>query len=43
LKSSEEGLLIYKAVGCGVMDVSLAEIFVALANEMNIGVGVDGF
>lgn len=39
----QEGLVVYKGVGCGVMDVSVAEVLVDLAEEMGIGVAVDGF
>ncbi|KAH8647672.1 hypothetical protein BX600DRAFT_443028 [Xylariales sp. PMI_506] len=38
-----EGLVIYKGVGCGVMDVSVAELLLPIAREKNIGVSVDGF
>ncbi|ETS76558.1 hypothetical protein PFICI_11945 [Pestalotiopsis fici W106-1] len=39
----EEGFLLYKGVGSGVMDVSVAEMLVLLAHETASGVLVDGF
>ncbi|KAI0168285.1 hypothetical protein BJ166DRAFT_569137 [Pestalotiopsis sp. NC0098] len=39
----KEGFLLYKGVGSGVMDVSVAEMLVLLAHETASGVLVDGF
>lgn len=38
-----EGLVIYKGIGCGVMDIAVAQVLVSIARERGLGAFVEDF